>query len=407
MTASELAERAHEVADGAIDVREVPAEPEPGHQPDDDRAPAGELVPLADAGVLEERPLIPGHDELTVLAQLAVTFAQAGLVPKPLQQKPADVMLVLMTGRGLGIDPMVALRECHPIDGRVTVSPKLKLAIVRQRGLGRVWPDVDNDSEHARWFAERADDPGTVYAGSFTMDDAKRAGLTNKDNWKKYPAQMLQWRALGYLIDQAFGEVGTGLYSADELGAVTDDEGHAVIDVTEVAPLPGIEPKEKPPASNANDIAPEDEREAIRERIGRLPPPAVHVLSEAWAKQGPDGTPTLWPLKVLPNRQVKSAHALIDAIEKRAEKGEWGEWVGHDPAGSAPLGGTEAPPGEGDGPEGDESGEPTPESEPPSPEPGPVDDPEDLVCSAPDGCGEPVVIVSDEGDPWCEQHRPL
>lgn len=374
-------------AQPVIDVHEVSGDPLP-------RQSVAVAIPDPPA---DTSGLIPRHDELQVLAQLAVTFAQAGLVPKALQSKPADVLLVLMTGRGLGIDPLVALRECHPIEGKVTVSPKLKLAIVRQRGLGRVWPDPGNDDESAVWHAVRNDDPaGTEYTARYTMDDAKRAGLVGKDNWKKYPTQMLQWRALGYLLDIAFGEVGTGLYSADELGAMTDDEGRPVIDVSEVPPLAGIEPAAAKPPSTANEIAPQDEKDAIRDRIMALPPPAVQVLRDAWAKVGTDGTPQLWPLPVLPNRQVKAAHALINAIEKRAKTGEFGQWVGQDattPATAAQAGPEAAPATEG--------------AEDPSAGTGGAfgADP-DHECIV-DDCDEAVAYFDDDGVPWCAEHMPM
>lgn len=349
--------------------------------------------------------LIPHTDELQVLAQLAVTFAQAGLVPSQLRGKPADVLLVLMTGRGLGIDPLVALRECHPIDGKVTVSPKLKLAIVRQRGLGQVWPDPGNDAVQATWHATRTDDPrATVYSASYSIDDARTAGLAGKDNWKKYPRQMLQWRALGYLLDVAFGEVGTGLYSADELGAVTDDEGHAVIDVTEVSPLAGIEPPnhakakaEREAAEAGNAVAPPDVLDGLRERIRALLPPAVAALAEAWSEMtgeptaDGEATPRLWPLKILPVRQVQAAHDLVDEFYARAETGEFGVWVGHEPdvTGSAPTVPQDAP-----------DADPGPDA---TQDPGTVTD--DEGCTGP-GCGDLAVILDDDANPWCQRHAP-
>lgn len=375
MTATQLAEEAARIAEAQppIDVEEV------NKELDRIAEIPRQVVSHADVEPWHEPALIPRTDELQVLAQLAVTFAQAGLVPKALQGKPADVLLVLMTGRGLGIDPLVALRECHPIEGKVTVSPKLKLAIVRQRGLGQVWPDPANDAESATWHATRNDDPRvTTYSASYSMDDARTAKLETKDNWKKYPRQMLQWRALGYLLDIAFGEVGTGLYSADELGAMTDDEGHAVIDVGEVAPLAGIEPPAPKPPSTANGVCPDEERAAIKARISALPPPAVQALAERWSKPDPvTGDPTLWPLKVLPNRQVKAAHALVDSVEKQARAGDFGEWVGGAP---------EAPETPLDGPESA-----------PDPDPG---------CSVPD-CPEPPVTITDDGVAFCGNHAPI
>ena len=301
---------------------------------------------------------IPGQDELRTLAQLATTFAHSKLVPAALQDKPEDCFLVLLTARELGLAITSAFRECHPIDGRMTVSPKMRLAMVRQLRAGRVWGDPTNNAEHHTWHAARSDDPQTVYSVTYTLRDAERAGmwmpgctpddhsdqckkgwvwnatrdqkrLSCKQNWRQYPGQMCQWRCVGYLMDQAFGEIGVGLYSADELGAVTDEDGR-VIDIMESGPLDGMPdhtPKPKEPGSDPNEVCPEDVRNRFKERIMRLPEPAIETLREQWARRQQDDTPMLWPLPTLPLRQVKSADALIGGFETRAGKSEWGPWT--------------------------------------------------------------------------------
>lgn len=337
-----------------IDVAEVPA-PEPTVEVEQAEPAPGVALVTPQPVAAVDLPMLPGDNELRGLAQMANTFANSNLVPEPLKGKPADVLLVMLTARDLGLSVTVALRECHPIDGRVTVSPKLKMAIVRQRGLGRIWGDPDNDINHHTWHAARADDPGTVYTVRYTWADAQRAGLVMtactpeehsdtcktgsqygasaqqkrkacKQNWRTYPGQMLQWRCVGYLMDQAFGEVGTGLYSPDELGGVTDEDGH-VIDVLEVGGVDGLEGRGGGVAkSTAEDLAPEADREAIKAKILALPDPAIETLREQWSRRNADDIPTLWPLPRLPQRQVKAAHALVDGFVKRAEKGEWGPW---------------------------------------------------------------------------------
>lgn len=346
-----------------IDVTEVEPEPEVGVAVEHVATP----VPIPAASPMAELATIPSDSELRTLVQLATTFAYSALVPVALRQKPEDCLLVLLTARDLGLSVTVAFRECHPIDGRVTVSPKLKLAIVRQRALGRVWADPDNDVNHHTWHAARADDPTTVYTVRYQWADAQRAGLVQqgctpddhsdqcktgsaygaspaqkrkacKSNWQTYPGQMLQWRAMGYLMDQAFGEVGTGLYSADELGALTDDEGR-IIEVSEVGPVPGMPdhtPAKREPGTAPEDVCPEDVRKDLAERIYALPHPAIEVLREQWARRNADEVPLLWPLPVLPNRQARSADALVAGFERRATGGEWGPWSPTDSASSEP-----------------------------------------------------------------------
>ncbi len=59
------------------------------------------------------------------------------------------------------------------------------------------------------------------------MDDAKKAGLSGKDVWKKYPRNMLFYRALTsgvrlYCPDVTGGVV---VYTAEEIGAESNEFG--------------------------------------------------------------------------------------------------------------------------------------------------------------------------------------
>jgi hypothetical protein len=51
----------------------------------------------------------------------------------------------------------------------------------------------------------------------FTIQDAEKMGLTSKDNWKKQPAVMLQWRACAQLIRQVYPDLINGLHATEEI----------------------------------------------------------------------------------------------------------------------------------------------------------------------------------------------
>jgi len=61
----------------------------------------------------------------------------------------------------------------------------------------------------------RKDDPNPVL-GQFSMADAARAGLKGKSGpWQQYPQRMLQMRARGFALRDAFPDVLRGLISAE------------------------------------------------------------------------------------------------------------------------------------------------------------------------------------------------
>lgn len=324
--------------------------------------------------------LVPAREELRGLTEMAVTLAIADNVPKALRGKPAAILAVLLTGRELEIPPMTALRNLHVIDGQVTVNPKIRAAMVRRQGLGKLWPhqgprdvpcplierpthaagcdvcndtgkvrqlcecgrdDPDNDAEVCTWHAKRADDPRIIYSSTYTMTmaravtnyvkEGKTHYLADKDNWKNYPERMLSWRSLGYLLDDAFPEIGTGLYTPDEIGAITDEDGLPVIDVDSTESLTSSvktargggssAPREDPPAS-PDTIAEFQRRiEAIKSYEG-----ASNQLLGLWngyRGEGKDRAEPLPKVKDLLYRHCPTATGLIAMIERRIQKGEF------------------------------------------------------------------------------------
>jgi hypothetical protein len=324
--------------------------------------------------------VVPLPNEIEAIAQLAVTVAGSKTAPRALQGNVNDSFMVLLTSRDLRISLTTGLRELHVIDGKVTISPKLKDALVKNQGHGRVFPHQaprpdpadpereilcpcgsragSNDTESATWHAIRHDDPTILHTSTFTSEDAARPegknALLGKDNWKNYPQRMLSARARGYLVDDVFPEVGTGLYSPDEIGAVTDEDGVPVIDVVgHAAPIAGTSaprghnappPPPEPPAS-AEIIA------EIKARTDALKtvPEGRKVLVDLWTKprSDDDPTPNLPRYDQLMAKHVNKAHALLDMIEKRARAGEWGPWDEQPAGASAPDAPSEPDPADG------------------------------------------------------------
>jgi hypothetical protein len=63
---------------------------------------------------------------------------------------------------------------------------------------------------------------------TFSQADAAAMGLAGKDNWKKQPAVMRQWRAVSAACRIVFPDVIGGMYTPEELGADVDAEGEIV-----------------------------------------------------------------------------------------------------------------------------------------------------------------------------------
>lgn len=360
-----------------------PEQPEaPPAEAPDPKAETAEVTTALEHFVAAPAEVIPSWKEMQGLAAMAVTLSAANAVPQALRGRPNDVFLVLLTARELGVAPTAALRTCYVVNGAVTLAPKLRAAMVRQQHLGRIWPDPANSRTLATWHATRADeDHQQTYSYTFTIEDAqavpekikdKWLTMANKDNWKSYPQRMLSWRALGYLLDDIFPEVGTGLYSADEVGSTTDDEGNPVIRVDATDPLPGTEAPRghhgsTPRAPNPADLPLDGElAHALAERIARLAqvPGAKAALMQLWMAPREGGDP-LPKFADLLQRHRGRAEAMILSVEARLKKGEWGDPPSEPEAAADPDGPDPDPDGDQPDPGRPFEPEPTPAPTPP------------------------------------------
>jgi len=153
---------------------------------------------------------------------------------------PEQAMAIMLTGWSYGFDLAASFRTIHIIDGRPSISSAGAWALVLASGELESY-DIAEETKDGKPYAcvaslKRRGLP--PFAIRFSLDDAKRAGLTEgsmkadgkprgSGNWEKYPSNMLRWRALGYAADVLFADLLAGLKRADELSADADPGGIA------------------------------------------------------------------------------------------------------------------------------------------------------------------------------------
>lgn len=146
----------------------------------------------------------------------------------------AAIFTKILAGFELGLPPMIAITNLTIEGSNVAMSARLKMSIVvgRMRDRGTITL-TESSEERAVVEVRRHDWPdGRIEHVSYDMSEAKRAGLTGKDVWKKHPRSMLVQRAYTRAIDWHFQDasVGTG-YTYDELGVEHEaDEDAAAFD---------------------------------------------------------------------------------------------------------------------------------------------------------------------------------
>src|SRR5690606_20465490 len=127
------------------------------------------------------------------LVSLAERLAPSQLLPEKLRGKIPDVLAIIVAGRELGLAPMASLRSLNVIEGKPVLNADGMVGIVRGSGKCVSFDLVESTDKVATFETQRTG--GKPQRMSFTIEEAKLAGLLSKDNWKKYPAAMLRARA--------------------------------------------------------------------------------------------------------------------------------------------------------------------------------------------------------------------
>ncbi len=160
-----------------------------------------------------------------VMRSQADELLKSGFLPKSIRT-PEQAIAIMQTGKELGLGPMQSLRGIHVIDGKPAMSADLIAGLALARVPGSTLRVAESTNTICRVEAARAGQELTPF--SFSMDDARNAGLTGKDVWRKYPRAMLRARCLTEACRAVFPDVVMGLYSPEEL---EDSSPGQVVDV--------------------------------------------------------------------------------------------------------------------------------------------------------------------------------
>lgn len=168
--------------------------------------------------------------------QFSEMLAGSAMVPKNFQGKAADIMVAVQWGSEVGLAPMAALHNIAVINGKPSIYGDAALALVTghpQYAGHKEW--IEGHEAFCQIF-RMVHGEKIETTRSFSMDDAKRAGLANKPGpWKQYPKRMLAMRARGFAIRDAFPDALKGVITIEEAQDVPKEEG--MVDITPANPL--------------------------------------------------------------------------------------------------------------------------------------------------------------------------
>ena len=192
-------------------------------------------------------------DVIRPVVSLSEHVASTSFVPKGLRDNAPAVAAAILHGRELGLPPMTSLAQTHVIEGKPTLSAEGLRALVLAAGHD---VEVTETTGSRCTMRGRRRGSSTWTEITWTIDQARAANLTNKDNWRRHPRQMLQARASSELCRLVFPDVCHGMGAAEELADELEGDGTAGASTEQPSTAVSRTPRQQRRTTTPRQVAP-------------------------------------------------------------------------------------------------------------------------------------------------------
>ena len=154
------------------------------------------------------------------LERWAAKAAATDFVPKEYRGKPESVLICAQYAMEIGLGIVEGLRSIAVINGKPSLYGDGLIALCQSSPVCeyiKEQPILNEQGEITGYICEAKRKGRDATFARFTLEDAKRAKLAGKQGpWQEYPQRMLQMRARGFALRDAFPDVLKGLISREE-----------------------------------------------------------------------------------------------------------------------------------------------------------------------------------------------
>lgn len=129
------------------------------------------------------------------MGEMAQVFIESGMFKDVKSQ--AQAIVKIQAGQEMGLEPFAAMQGIDIIQGKAVPNSGLQASLIKASGKYKYKVVEHTDKICTLKFYENwGKSWEEVGSSSYSMQEASQAGLSNKDNWKKHPKNMLFARAL-------------------------------------------------------------------------------------------------------------------------------------------------------------------------------------------------------------------
>ena len=140
---------------------------------------------------------------------MASAIAKSGLFG---MKTPDQALALMLVAQAEGQHPATITQDYDIIQGRAARKTHSVLARFQQMGGSVEWHEL-SDSIAEATFSHKS---GGKLRIEWTFDQAKKAGLTNRENWKNYPRAMLRARCIAEGIRAVYPAALGGMMVSEE-----------------------------------------------------------------------------------------------------------------------------------------------------------------------------------------------
>lgn len=163
--------------------------------------------------------MMPTTEELTALERLAERLFKGKAFPDTVRSVDT-AFAILLKGWELGMPAMAAAAGIAIVSGKVSLGADATAgACLRHRDICLYFSLVESTGELARYETRRAGAPAPVTL-TYTIAQAKTAGLTGSSTWQKHPPAMLRARCAAALARAVYPDLVAGCYDPDEAAEI-------------------------------------------------------------------------------------------------------------------------------------------------------------------------------------------
>lgn len=168
------------------------------------------------------------NDDIEIVGKFEKLASQLKKLPSMSKYSESDILMIIFKGRELQMSPLEAIEQIYLINGRPCMSAQAMNSRIRQLGHS---VKVSKWDEKTCIVVGKRKDSGDEMSCTYSLDDAKRAGLLGRQNWQNHPKSMLYARAISQLARSLFPDCLYCVYTQDELECIDDDSENGTIEI--------------------------------------------------------------------------------------------------------------------------------------------------------------------------------